>query len=130
MYFYIYNGKVYWGRHQSIAPRRNSFSWIFRNKPMSEGRVYLSGGNIFTLLTEKDGNGRAIIGLKLPRQIHAQTYKLTPGVCYHIGQTGLIHQVESKHAEAMRHFKNAFRNRLNEYRGRYFLPIEKYRLCA
>lgn len=132
MYFYIYKGQLYWGRYQNISPHRNFHTWIFRNKPAEPGRVYLTGQESFVATPSRlSKTKRAIYVVKVCglSSLNDKTYLpfvIMEGFCYRLSGGGLtVCGSTNKNEKTRQEFKNMFKNRLNEYKGRYFLPIEK-----
>lgn len=129
MYFYVYNGQIYWGRHQILPPHRNVMTWIFRNKPVRFNRIYISG-NISFIAVPALQSGRYMILLSHPELNEKgdyQVYQIVEGRCFLADKNGFREcGGTERHDTARWEFKNMFKNRLKEYRGRYFLAIEKH----
>lgn len=126
MFFYIYQKNFYWGRHQNLVTQRNVTGLIFRNKPAKLNHLYISGDYKFWVnrhlaghkwhvhVTYKDGCER-VFNLR-PEEL----YQLIDGWCLNAPSQHDIMRAETR---------NAFRNRLNEYKGKYFLPFHKHARC-
>jgi len=128
MYFYVYNGKVYWGRHQILPPHRSCLTWIFRNKPVKLNRLYLSGKYSFiTIPTTQPGKYAILLSYPdLNNRGDFQVFQVVEERCYFVDKHGFRECGGTDlHQKARQEFKNMFKNRLNEYKGRYFLPIDK-----
>lgn len=133
MYFYVYNGQLYWGRHQILAPHRNVLTWIFRNKPVKACRMYLTGKESFIATSSTDSKiGRAAYTVMIHTPNNNNGYVglkffVEEGYCYYISD-GVLSLCAStdKNETNRQQFKRTFKNRLKEYKGRYFLPIDKH----
>ena len=126
MYFYVYEGKFYWGRYQSIASELRHVGWIFRNKPAKLDHWYISGPYCFYITKGPLGHYNVSI-IYQSGQEHG--YSLVPGIMYYLAD-GWNLQTIDRHQEARALTMRSFRNRLKEYKGRYFLPFHKHALCV
>lgn len=134
MYFYVYNGQLYWGRHQILAPHRNVLTWIFRNKPMKLSHKYISSSRTFMAFKSPGSFSNRVeytvcmYNSNLPGSAVHHLIQISEGFCYFIDDYGHKTIVAStdKNEKNRQEFKNMFKNRLKEYKGRYFLPINKH----
>lgn len=127
MYFYIYDEHLFWGRHQNLVTERHVQSWIFRNKPMRPNHWYISGDRSF-MTTGAGQSGHWIITICEKDKGVLRPYILIRGHMYYFSD-GEMHQTDP-HEKSRWDTKNAFRNRLREYKGKYFLPFHKYACCV
>lgn len=133
MYFYVYNGRLYWGRYQNITPHRNVYTWIFRNKPVRIKRIYITGQESFFAIASSESQfGCDVYTLMIssPGNFGDGSFRsvtIKEGYCYHLNNGGWSMAASTGKNETNRQqFKRTFKNRLREYKGRYFLPIEKH----
>lgn len=132
MYFYIFEGKLYWGRHQNLPPHRNVHTWIFRNKPVKTCHMYMTGQDSFIVRHAESKLGEASFNILIssPENFGNKIFTevtIYEGYCYHLNTHGWSIVASTDKNDINRtEFKNMFRNRLKEYRGRYFLPIDKH----
>lgn len=132
MYFYVYDGQVYWGRHQSIPPHRHVTTWVFRNKPVKMNHLYISGSYSFQMVPYRiaSKNNTFTVLVRNPDVYDDDHYHplfLEEGRCLFLSRDGFRYAGSTeKHDKAREQFKNTFKNRLKEYAGRYFLPIDKH----
>lgn len=129
MYFYVFEGQVYWGRHQNLPPHRSLYTWIFRSKPVRLNRMYLSGENSFIVIPTADDQRFGVL-LSLPglnNRADYQIFQIEEGRCYTATSDGFKECHATRiHYHSREEFRNMFRNRMRQYRGRYFLSIDKF----
>jgi hypothetical protein len=126
MYFYMYAGRLYWGRYGAMATQRNVYGWIFRNKTAIPGRIYISGPYVFRYKVGDFGLYQIFVSYRGGAE---QSWFLPVESMFHLKDGGTPYAVD-RHEEARALTARTFRNRLKEYKGKYFLPFHKHARCV
>lgn len=127
MYFYVYKDKLYWGRYQLGSTRFNPNGWIFRNKPARLNHWYISGDYKF-IVDRLAGYGLWIVHVSY-KDGSLHNYSLVSGRMYHLSEGWHLSTID-RHQVARNDTERQFKNRLKEYRDRYFLPFHRHIRCV
>lgn len=126
LYFFRHrNDNIYWGTFDT--QHGSPYIWLFRRRPMRANRWYVSGGNMFQTfwMAPTDwSTGGWLLRVSSDGGKSFTTFGIEREDCYRVNN-GDVQLICNRSPQERLNFAAMFRNRMNEYRARYFMPLEK-----